>query len=56
MKIDMTETIDRVSWKIDDLELLPHSEGTIYEIIEGELFMTRTPHRRHQQICGRIFS
>ncbi|AOY79053.1 Uma2 family endonuclease [Moorena producens JHB] len=52
----MTETIDRVSWIIDDLELLPHSEGTIYEIIDGELFVTRTPHRRHQQICGRIFS
>ncbi|NEP48373.1 MAG: Uma2 family endonuclease [Moorea sp. SIO3C2] len=52
----MTETIDRVSWRIDDLELLPHSEGTIYEIIEGELFMTLTPHRRHQQICGIIFS
>lgn len=52
----MTETIDRVNWIIDDLEFLPHSEGTIYEIIEGELFMTRTPHRRHQQICGRIFS
>ena len=52
----MSETIDRVSWIVDDLELLPHSEGTIYEIIEGELFVTRTPHRRHQQICGRIFS
>ncbi len=52
----MPETIERVNWIIDDLEFLPHSEGTIYEIIAGELFIIPTPHRRHQQICGIIFS
>ncbi len=52
----MPETIERVNWIIDDLEFLPHSEGTIYEIIAGELFIIPTPHRRHQQICGKIFS
>lgn len=46
---------DRIRWTTTDLDLLPDNEGTRYEIIDGELFMTRAPHWRHQRTCGRIF-
>lgn len=48
--------VERVRWTIHDLEVLPKSEGTRYELIDGELFVTRSPHRRHQQIAGRLYS
>ena len=38
---------ERVYWTIHDLELLPENEGTRYEIIDGELFVTRAPHTKH---------
>ncbi|GAB1538706.1 Uma2 family endonuclease [Scytonema sp. NUACC21] len=44
-----------IHWTVYDLDLLPENEGTRYEIIEGELCVTRAPHSRHQQTCGRIF-
>ena len=50
----MSQSVDRVRWTVYDLEVLPE-EGTRYEIIDGELFVTRSPHRRHQQVCGKIF-
>lgn len=45
---------EKVRWTIQDLELLPDNEGTKYEIIDGELFVTRAPHFRHQQTCLKI--
>jgi Uma2 family endonuclease len=45
-----------VRWNIHDLEVLPKNEWTTYEIINGELFVTRSPHRRHQQVSGRIYA
>lgn len=45
----------RVRWNVQDLEVLPQNEWTTYEIIDGELFVTRSPHRRHQQVAGRIY-
>ena len=50
----MTQIVEQVTWTIHDLEVLHQSEGKVYEIIQGELFVTRTPHRRHQQICLKI--
>ncbi|MEH2417636.1 Uma2 family endonuclease [Nostoc sp.] len=44
-----------VRWTTQDVELLPENEGTRYEIVDGELFMTRAPHFKHQQTCGMIF-
>jgi Uma2 family endonuclease len=38
-----------------DLELLPDSNNK-YEIIDGELYMTRAPHWKHQRIIGKIFT
>lgn len=45
-----------VRWNIRDIEGLPQNEWTTYEIIDGELFVTRSPHRRHQQIAHEICS
>lgn len=50
----MSQTIEGVRWTIYDIEGLPQNEWTRYEIIDGELFMTRSPHRRHQQACVKI--
>lgn len=52
----MIQAVDKVIWTIEDLELMPDCPDKHYEIIDGELFVTRTPHRRHQQICGLIFT
>ena len=41
-------------WKTADLEALPYVEGTRYEIIGGELFVSTTPHYNHQFVCGEI--
>ncbi|MHC5937628.1 Uma2 family endonuclease [Nostoc sp.] len=50
----MNQAIEGVRWTIQDLEVLPENEWTRYEIINGELFVTRTPHRRHQEVFGKI--
>jgi Uma2 family endonuclease len=44
-----------VHWTIHDVELFAENEGTRYEIVDGELFVTRAPHFKHQQTCGKIF-
>ncbi|MGC8714309.1 MAG: Uma2 family endonuclease [Leptodesmis sp.] len=38
---------DRIRWTSADLELLPESSNR-YEIIDGELLVTRAPHWEHQ--------
>lgn len=45
---------DGVRWTTTDINLLPENEGTRYEIIDGELFMTRAPHWKHQRTCFNI--
>ncbi|MBP0016375.1 MAG: Uma2 family endonuclease [Cyanobacteria bacterium SBLK] len=52
----MQAVAQNIRWTVRDLELLPENEGIRYEIIEGELFMARAPHSRHQQTCGKIFA
>lgn len=50
----MTQTIThRVYWTTQDIELLPDN-GNRYEIIDGELFVTRSPHWNHQNISVNI--
>jgi Uma2 family endonuclease len=46
-------TTDRVRWTTADLALFPDT-GNRYEIIDGELFVTRAPHWKHQKACTRI--
>ncbi len=43
-----------VRWTIDDLDGFPE-DGNRYEIIDGELFVTRSPHWNHQRALGRIY-
>jgi Uma2 family endonuclease len=40
-------------WKSADLELLPDN-GNRYEIIDGELLVTRAPHWKHQKVITRL--
>lgn len=52
----MSDTVTQgVRWTTADIDLLPENEGTRYEIVNGELFMTRAPHWRHQRTCGKMF-
>lgn len=48
-------TEEGVRWTIADIELLPDN-GNRYEIIDGELFVTRAPHWKHQKSCTKIIS
>ncbi|MEM9538450.1 MAG: Uma2 family endonuclease [Cyanobacteria bacterium P01_E01_bin.42] len=51
----MSITTERVRWTVDDLAGFPDN-GNRYEIIEGELFVTRAPHWKHQDIAGAIYA
>lgn len=43
-------------WTIRDLDAMPDDGGwKRYEIIEGELFVTRAPHLSHQDAGGNIY-
>lgn len=44
---------DTIRWTTADLELFPE-DGKRYEIIDGELLVTRAPHWKHQKLCVRI--
>jgi Uma2 family endonuclease len=39
-------------WTSADLELFPDDERVRYEIIDGELFVSKTPHAAHQYTCA----
>jgi Uma2 family endonuclease len=47
-------TDEKIKWTAADLELLPDSINR-YEIIDGELEVTRAPHWLHQDTAGRIY-
>jgi Uma2 family endonuclease len=51
----MTPATNRVRWTTADLELFP-DDGKRYEIIDGELIVTRAPRWSHQEVTGRIFA
>lgn len=42
-------TDSKVRWAIADLEFFPNN-GDRYEIIDGDLYVTRAPHWRHQNV------
>lgn len=48
-------TSERVRWTTSDIELLTTDEWKRYEIIDGELFVTRAPHWQHQGASGNIY-
>ncbi len=41
-------------WTSRDLEILP-DDGKRYEIVDGELYVSRQPHWHHQFVCNRIW-
>ena len=43
-----------VRWTTEDLVLFEGDRANRYEIIEGELFVTRAPDWKHQAVCGNI--
>lgn len=51
----MTQPVtDKICWTTSDLELLPEDEWKRYEIIDGELLVTRAPHWKHQNTADNI--
>jgi Uma2 family endonuclease len=50
----MVQAIEKITWTIYDLEVLPENPAIQYELIAGDLLVTRTPHYRHQHICSRV--
>lgn len=52
----MTQAPNPVRWTTADLEILATDEWKRYEIIDGELFVTRAPHIAHQDAGGRIYA
>jgi Uma2 family endonuclease len=49
-----TITKPRGPWISTDLELFPNN-GVRYEIVDGELFMSKMPPWHHQRCCGKLF-
>ncbi len=47
-------SLTTLRWKSADLELLPE-DGKRYEIIDGELFLSRQPDWHHQKACGQAY-
>lgn len=43
-------------WTSKDLDALPHKEGTRYEIINGELYVSYQPSWHHQYACRRLIA
>lgn len=52
----MTQAVGQIRWTIHDIAALPQNEGVHHEIIDGELYVIRSPHHKHQQVAGRIFA
>lgn len=50
----MTQTEAKIAWTVRDIPFLPQNESVNYEIIDGELFVTRSPHRLHQKVCVKL--
>ncbi len=48
-------TTEKVRWTTSDLDLLSQDEWKRYEIIDGELFVTRAPHIYHQNAIGELY-
>ena len=49
------ETMETLRWTVDDLELLPDN-GSRYEIVDGELYVSKQPDMQHQIVCTKVAS
>jgi Uma2 family endonuclease len=50
----MTQYTLTKQWTTADLEKLPYDEWNRYEIIDGELLVTRAPHFRQQKVSSKL--
>lgn len=48
-------TTEKIRWTTADIDLLPQNEFTRYEIIDGDLHMSKQPSWEHQNTCGNIY-
>ncbi|ACK73457.1 protein of unknown function DUF820 [Gloeothece citriformis PCC 7424] len=46
---------EQVRWTVTDVDLFPE-DGKRYEIIDGELLVTRAAHWKHQEVSGNVYS
>ena len=53
-KSSISDLEARIRWTSADLDLLPKNNKR-YEIIDGELYVTRAPHNKHQDTCGNFY-
>ena len=42
-------------WTSQEMNILPDDESKRYEIIDGELYVSKQPHVHHQLVCSRIW-
>ncbi len=47
--------METLRWTVDDLELLPE-DGSRYEIVDGELYVSKQPDMQHQVVSTKIAS
>ncbi len=52
----MKQLTSSIRWNIQDLDALPENEEIRREIVDGELFVTRAPHWKHQNIIVTLSS
>ena len=45
--------LEKIQWTTADLDLFPDTD-ICYEIIDGDLFVTKAPHWRHQSVADNI--
>jgi hypothetical protein len=55
MAMNEGEAMQTQRWTSQDLDLLP-DDGKRYEIIDGELYVSKQPHFHHQIVCGNVFA
>jgi Uma2 family endonuclease len=46
--------VNSLKWTTRDLGAMPNDEGLRHELIDGELFVTRAPHIRHQGVAAKL--
>lgn len=46
--------VQSIRWTSSDLEVMPFEDGSRYEIIDGELCVSKQPSWHHQQVCTQI--
>lgn len=48
--------LEKIRWTSADIDLLPQNEFTRYEIIDGDLCVSKQPSWEHQTTCGNIYA